>query len=161
MEDVLNYLDTHQVKYTLYTHPAAFTVEEAHEYCSHIPGLHCKNLFMRDHKGKRHFLLILPNTKSVDLKSFSKTLDDRLSFASDRRMMRYLGVTPGSVSPFGLINDSESEVRVYLDKEVAEAENLTFHPNINTATLSLSREMFDRFLDTLTNSIKIVDFDSY
>lgn len=159
MQNVLSYLDDNNISYTLHNHPAAFTVEETKEYCSHIPGMHCKNLFMRDHKGRCHFLLILPNDKAVDLKAFSKKLNDRLSFGSDKRLMKYLGLTPGSVSPFGLINDSNAEVIIYLDKSVYDAQKVTFHPNINTATLELTKDMFESYLNTLDNDIRIVEFD--
>ena len=158
-QELLDYLNSINVKYDLYEHPPAFTVEEAIKYCSHIPGMHCKNLFMRDHKGRRHFLLILPNDKPIDLKAFSALLNDRLSFASAKRMLKYLGVEPGSVSVFGLINDKESEVMLYIDKAVHEAELLTFHPNDNSATLVLENSMFKKYLDSLSQRIEVLAFN--
>jgi len=158
MEKVLKYLDAKNISYKLHTHEAVFTVEEAEKYCSHIPGMHCKNLFMRDHKGKRHYLLILPNNKPIDLKIFSALLNDRLSFASAKRMMKYLGVEPGSVSVFGLINDLNSEIIVYIDKDVHDAEQVTFHPNDNKATLVLERNMFHTYLESLKNDVTIMTF---
>lgn len=158
MKEIYDYLDAAGIEYTSYEHPPVFTVEAANEHCSHIPGMHCKNLFMRDHKGRRHFLLVLPNSKPVDLKSFSKKLEDRLSFASDKRLKKYLNVAAGSVSPLGLIFDQGLDVVLYLDKEVAEAEQLTFHPNDNRATLVFSKDMFKKYLDTLENKIIVSEF---
>ncbi len=157
-EKVFQHLHQFNIEYTLHSHQAAFTVEEAQKYCSHIPGLHCKNLFLRDHKGKRHFLLVLPNTKPVDLKLFNSLLNDRLSFGSSKRMFKYLGVEPGSVSPFGLINDEHSKVLLYIDQEVYEAELVTFHPNDNSATLELTKENFHLYLSSINNSIQILQF---
>lgn len=156
-EKVLQYLNQHNIEYELHNHPPAFTVEEAEKYCSHIPGLHCKNLFFRDPKGRNHLLFIFPNNKPIDIKTLGRiTGFGRLSFASPERMMRYLGVQPGSVSPFGLINDSKSEVRLYIDQEVKDAEWVTFHPNDNSATLVLSANAFSQYLNSLNNTIEII-----
>ena len=157
IDKVLGYLDDKEIIYELFRHPPAFTVEEAQKLCDDIPGMHCKNLFFRDPKGRNHLLAIFPNTKNVDIKALGQiTGYGRLSFASPQRMMKYLGVSPGSVSPFGLINDTNSEVVLFLDPEVRAAESITFHPNDNSATLLLSRHMFDRFLSTLKNKIELL-----
>lgn len=153
MKDILEYLDNHSIAYDLFEHPAAFTVDEAIRYCSHIPGMHCKNLFLRDHKGRRHFLLIMPNDKKIELNSFSKSLNDRLSFASERRMKKYLSVSPGSVSPLGLIFDKNAEVIVLLDKQVEEAKLKSFHPNDNSKTLVFTKNEFQKFLASIPNEI--------
>ena len=158
MEEVLKYLDSKNISYTLFTHESVFTVEEAEKYCSHIPGLHCKNLFLRDHKGRKHYLLILPNNKPINLKNFSALLNDRLSFASSKRMLKYLGVEPGSVSVFGLINDLNAEVIVYIDQEVYDADHVTFHPNDNSATLVLEQNMFHDYINSINNQIIIQAF---
>ena len=128
------------------------TVAEANEHWRHIQGTHCKNLFLRDHKGKNHFLVILPHEKKVDMKILAGCMEKgRLSFASEARLEKYLGLTPGSVSPFGLINDQEKHVVVYVDQELRNAERLGFHPNINTITITLSFGDFEKFLKSVGN----------
>ena len=158
MNYVTEYLDDKGIEYTLYTHPPVFTVEAAQEHCSHIPGMHCKNLFFRDPKGRNHILVIIPNTKPVDIKLLGqKTGFGRLSFASKERMNKYLGLEPGSVSVFGLINDKNAEVHLYLDKELADTKEITFHPNDNSATLVLTQEMFEKYLSTIENGVHYID----
>ncbi len=149
---VFEYLGAHGVDYAVYEHPEAPTVEVAMQYWKDIPGnvSHCKNLFMRNHKGNRHYLVIMPAEKPLDIHALWERIGStRLSFASPERMMRYLGVTPGSVSLFGLINDVSAEVELILDADLAEAEAVSFHPNDNTASVVLSAEALRKYLATL------------
>lgn len=157
MTDVEEYLGIHQINYILHEHPAVFTCEELEKYSSDNPGLICKNLLLRDQKGKRYFLFIMPASKKADLKRICEIVaEKKLSFASPEGLRQKLGVGPGAVSPFGLLNDKQAEVEVYIDEEVYYAAIVSFHPNRNTASLELTREMFHKFLNTLANKIKIV-----
>lgn len=156
--NVETFLQSHQITYNLYEHPAVYTCEEAEKYCGDIPGLACKNLFLRDKKKKRYFLLILPAQKRSDLKEFAKVVgEEKVTFASSGDLMEKLGLEPGSVSPFGVVNDMKNEVELYIDKEVADADIVSFHPNRNTATLELSKEMFHKFLQSIKNLHTIID----
>ena len=147
MEDVFKILDEIGVAYKRYDHEAAFTCEEADVHCAHIEGPHCKNLFLRDRKGKKHYLVVVPAEKRVDLKRLAADLDEvQLGFASSERLMKYLGLMPGSVSPFGLINDRGREVHLIVDKELWDGGVLNVHPNVNTATLRVAIEDFEKFL---------------
>ena len=142
--DVLTQL---AIPYQRFEHPPVATVEEAEQYWASVDATHCKNLFLRNKKGDRHYLVVLRSDRQADLRSLVKTIgDDRLSFGSPERLMTHLGLTPGSVSPFGLINDRDHRVRPILDASLRQAQFLAFHPNVNTATLRLSREDFERFL---------------
>jgi len=135
------------IAYERFEHPPVATAEAAGEYWAKIAAVHCKNLFLRNQKGTRHYLVILEHTKRADLRAVADQIGDgKLSFASPERLLNYLGVTPGSVSPFGLLHDRRHEVRLYLDRELREAAHISFHPNINTATLVIGRADFDRFL---------------
>ncbi|NLC10913.1 MAG: prolyl-tRNA synthetase associated domain-containing protein [Firmicutes bacterium] len=146
-QKVYDFLDALGISYKRYEHPPVYTVEEAEKYWEEIGGTHCKNLFLRDAKGKRHFLVVLEHTKKADLKKLAEQIvSDRLSFASDRRLEKYLGLEAGSVSPFGLINDSQKNVELILDADLKGKEQISFHPNVNTATISLSFNDFERFL---------------
>jgi Ala-tRNA(Pro) deacylase len=128
-------------------HPPVATADEGREHWAGIEAVHCKNLFLRNQRGDRHYLVILRATKRADLRAVAAQIGDgKLSFASPERLMTYLGVTPGSVSPFGLLHDTGRHVRVYLDRELAAASRVSFHPNINTVTLVLTFADFKRFL---------------
>ena len=157
MQSVLTYLDNHQIEYEMFEHPAAFTCEEVEQYCSHIPGMACKNLFIKNRKGKRFFLLVLPADKPIDIKAFGRRVGQSgLTFANPQNLMDKLKLVPGSVSPFGLLNDQEGIVEVFIDQEVLDADRVNFHPNINTATLAFKGEMFKRFLDSVMHDYQII-----
>jgi Ala-tRNA(Pro) deacylase len=146
-EKVYHVLDGLGIKYTVKQHPPVYTVEEVEQFWSDIPGTHCKNLFLRDQKGKKHYLVVMVHSKKVDMTSLAEQIGDgRMSFASERRLDKYLGLTAGAVSPFGLINDPQGQVRVVLDKDLKGADRVSFHPNVNTATVTISYSDFERFL---------------
>jgi Ala-tRNA(Pro) deacylase len=142
------------IEYTRHEHPPVATVEEAQQHWSGIDATHCKNLFLRNQKGSRHYLVVLIASKKADLKAVADQIGDgKLSFGSPERLMTHLGLTPGSVSPFGLINNRDHAVRVVLDRDLKAAARLSFHPNINTVTFTVATADFDRFLDACGNPV--------
>ncbi len=146
-------LDSLEIPFEYYAHPAAPTVEEAAQYWKDLDAFHCKNLFFRNHKGNRHYLVILEHRKVLEIKRLEQSLrQGKLSFASPKRLMKHLGLTPGSVTPFGLINDTEKHVHVFLDETLQQAHSISFHPCINTASLVVPYEGFIRFLSHCGNS---------
>jgi Ala-tRNA(Pro) deacylase len=156
-QDVYDFLAGLGIAYTRHEHPPVFTVEEAERYWADIPATHCKNLFLRNAKGTRHFLVVLGHSKKADLKALAPKLgDDRLSFASPDRLLRFLHLTPGAVSPFGLIYDSAREVMVGLDADLVGTERIGFHPNVNTATITLATADFLRVLAARGNVVRHV-----
>lgn len=160
-QKVYNLLEELDISYTKYEHPPVYTVEEAEQHWGNITGAHCKNLFLRNKKGKNHYLVVVECSKRVDLKALTKRLgEDRLSFASAERLMRYLGLEPGAVSPFGLINDRDKSVVVLIDQDLKEATHVNFHPNVNTATVGITIADFEKFLARCGNSIRYLFFDS-
>ena len=117
----------------------------------------CKNIFFRNHKGNRHYLVILEHLQQLDIRDLEKRLrQGKLTFASDRRLKEYLGVEPGSVSPFGLINDKEKHVHLFIDETLKKYDRLAFHPNINTASLVVSQSDFLKFLEYCGNSYEFI-----
>src|SRR5437868_14070884 len=101
------------IAYERFAHPAIATGDEGLVHWAGIEAVHCKNLFLRNQKGTRHYLVILAHTKRADLRAVADQIGDgKLSFASPERLLTHLGVTPGSVSPFGLFNDHDQHVRV-------------------------------------------------
>jgi Ala-tRNA(Pro) deacylase len=142
------------IEYTRHEHPPAATVEEAEPHWAAIDATHCKNLFLSNQKGDRHYLVVLEASKKADLRAVADQIGDgKLSFASPERLMTHLGLTPGSVSPFGLINDRLHAVRVVLDRDLKTAERLSFHPNINTVTYTVAAADFARFLAACGNRV--------
>ena len=139
-------------------HPEAPTIEIAKQYWAGHDAQHCKNLFFRNHKGNQHYLVILNCDSMMDIHDIEKRLHQgKLSFASEHRLEKYLGVKPGSVTPFGLINDIEHHVIVFLDSTLQNAERLSFHPCINTASLMVKRTDLLKFLDHCGNRYKWMD----
>src|SRR3989337_2431637 len=131
------------IGYQLFEHPPVHTADEAALHWAAIPGTAVKNLFLRNKKGDRHYLVILGIEKQADLRQLVKVIgDDRLSFGSPERLQKYLGVTPGSVSPLGLIHDTAHSVRVIVDSDLRSAERLIFHPNDNTASVTIGGGAF-------------------
>ncbi|MBO2525209.1 MAG: prolyl-tRNA editing protein [Bacteroidetes bacterium] len=145
-------LDELHIAYEYIEHPPAPTIEIAKQYWAGHDAQHCKNLFFRNHKGNRHYLVILNCDRDMAIHDIEKQLHQgKLSFASEARMDKYLGVKPGSVTPFGLINDTEHHVTVFLDQTLQQAEKLSFHPCINTASLIIKREDLIKFLEYCGN----------
>jgi Ala-tRNA(Pro) deacylase len=146
-----------RIAYQRYEHPPVATVEEAEPHWSGIEATHCKNLFLRNQKGDRHYLVVLTASKKADLKAMADQIGDgKLSFGSPERLMKHLGLTPGSVSPFGLINDRPHAVRVVLDRDLKGATRLSFHPNINSVTFTIAAPDFARFLEACGNPVRHV-----
>jgi Ala-tRNA(Pro) deacylase len=145
------------IPFDRYEHPPVPTVEEAEKYWAGIDATHCKNLFLRNQKGTRHYLVILLHSKRANLRAVSDQLGDgKLTFGSPDRLAAHLGVTPGSVSPFGLINDTAHHVRVGLDRDLRSASRVTFHPNVNTATLAIAFSDFEKFLAACGNPVRYI-----
>jgi Ala-tRNA(Pro) deacylase len=154
---VLSVLEALGIPYVRHEHPAVATVADAEAHWAGITAAHCKNLFLRNQKGDRHYLVIVTHSKRVDLRQVATQIGDgKLSFASPDRLLARLGVMPGSVSPFGLLNDPDRHVRVFIDADLARAERITFHPNVNTATLVLGVADFRRFLVHTGHAVRYI-----
>lgn len=155
MSVVEQYLERLGVAFDRHDHPAVATVAEAEQYWSGIAALHCRNLFLRNPKGTRHFLVVLAFSRRADLAAIGDLFAERkLGFASPERLLAHLGLTPGSVSPFGLINDPGHRVEVALDVAIRDAARVAFHPNVNTATLVLSGPDFQRYLAAVGHDVR-------
>jgi Ala-tRNA(Pro) deacylase len=149
------------IPWARYEHPPVMTAEDGTKHWAGIVAMHCKNLFLRNQKGDRHYLVIVPHDERADLRAVAAQIGDgRLSFASPERLMAHLGVMPGSVSPFGLINDPAGRVRVFLDRRFKRTERISFHPNANTATVVIAFADFERFLADCRNSVRYIDVAS-
>lgn len=156
-EALLAKLDNLGITYELHHHEAVFTVAESEKIERDIKGVHCRNLYLRDNK-KRNFLVVLPNPVEVDLKKLAPIIGSgRLSFGSADRLWQYLGVRPGSVCPFAIINDTQKEVLLILEKSMMEADFVNYHPLLNTMTLSLTPSDLLKFVRACGHEPQILD----
>jgi Ala-tRNA(Pro) deacylase len=145
------------ISYEYHEHPPLATINDAIIHWKDYNSGRCKNIFFRNHKGNRHYLVILEHLRLLDIHDLEKRLrQGKLTFASDKRLKKRLGLEPGSVSPFGLINDTEKNVHLFIDEKLQESERLAFHPNVNTATLVISKTDFLRFLDHTGNTYEFI-----
>lgn len=164
MEDrkdkVLRQLEEWGIMYKIYQHPPLPTAEEAIAYWKDIEAQHCKNLFFRNHKGNKHYLVVFDWKKVLPIHKIEKMLKQgKLTFASPKRMTRYLGVEPGSVSPFGLLNDADNHVILFLEEGLKNVKEISFHPNDNRYTVVISQEDFRKYLDLMGNPYVFLDMD--
>jgi len=155
--EVINYLNDRNIPYDLYEHPPVPTVEAALPYWKDIDATHCKNLFFRNHKGNRHYLVILDHRLQLNIRDLEQRLNQgKISFASPKRLELYLGLNAGSVSAFGIINDHENHVHLFIDAALQSSTRISFHPNENNATLVISFASFIRFLESSSNSYEFI-----
>lgn len=151
-------LDKMGIKYEYYEHPEAPTIEIAAQFYRGEDTTLCKNLFFRNHKGNRHYLVIMDSRHQMDIHSIEKMLrQGKLSFASSERMMKYLGLRPGSVSLFGLVNDKDHDVTLFVDKGLVNVKKVSFHPNDNHASLVISSSDMFKFIENIGNEWRVVD----
>ncbi len=150
MNQVLEFLNRNNIAYKLFEHEAVFTNEESGKI--NIPEVqnNAKNLFLRNHNKTKYYLVSLMHNKRADLKSFAQKIGEKkLSFGSADDLLSILKLTPGSVSPLGLINDKDKKVTFYLDADFLSAKDICVHPNINTGTLVIPIADFKRLVGIL------------
>jgi Ala-tRNA(Pro) deacylase len=158
MPDFYQFLADHHIEYERHDHPAVYTVEEAERLVPPLPGAKSKNLFLRDKKGLRHFLVVVEAQKRVDIKALPDVVgSSRLSFGSAERLEKYLGVEPGAVTFLAIFNDPDQNVEVFVDRALWNSDAFNFHPLVNTSTLVISRENLQRFIEATGHAIQIVD----
>lgn len=152
MNDVYQVLNQLGISFIKYDHEPFYTCEDARVLKADPLARQCKNLFLRNRKGDKQYLLILPADKQANLKELQITIGEKgIGLASPERLEKYLGLKPGSVSPFGLINGLGKEVVILLDRSLLICPKLLFHPNINTSTFEISTTDFLKFLDSCGN----------
>jgi Ala-tRNA(Pro) deacylase len=145
------------IQFEYHEHPPLATIDDAKVHWKDYNSGRCKNIFLRNHKGNRHYLVILEHLAQLNIHDLEKRLKQgKLTFASDQRLEKYLGVEPGSVSPFGLINDRDNHVHLFIDEKLKEYYRLAFHPNTNVATLVVSSADFVKFLNHTGNSWEFI-----
>ena len=158
-QEIYDLLDSKGISYQKMEHPAAFTMEQMEEYGVTKKGTVCKNLFLRDFKGKNHFLVTVIGDKKVDMRQLAEKIgSSKLSFGSAERLMKYIGVEQGSVSPLGILNDESKSVVMVFDRDLKDDLEVGVHPNDNTATLWLSFDDICRLIREHGSEIMLIDF---
>jgi Ala-tRNA(Pro) deacylase len=154
--EVYKYLDSLNILYEYFEHPPIPTAEEIVHYKGGIESTtFCKNLFFRNHKGDKHYLVLLEYHKNLAIKDLEKILKQgKLSLTSGWRLEKYLGLQAGSVSPFGLINDTEHHVHTFVDLDLKNAQKISFHPNDNRASLIIGFHDFEVYMQSTGNSFE-------
>lgn len=157
---LLGYLSKAGVDTRTYEHPPVHTVEESKSLRGDIPGLHTKNLFLRDGK-KNYFLFVTDEDAAINLKQLGRKIGAKggLSFGSPEALMEMLGIHPGAVSVLAVVNDKEGRVKLLLDRKLANATAINCHPLNNQRTTSLSQEAFERFLAATGRVATYVDME--
>ncbi|MBQ5591377.1 MAG: prolyl-tRNA synthetase associated domain-containing protein [Clostridia bacterium] len=160
-QKVYDFLNSQNINFDVKDHEAVYTMEEMQTAGLDKLGTICKNLFIRDQKGKKHFLITADDATHINLKDVGVKLEaGKVSFASAERLEKYLGVTTGCVSPLGILNDAEHAVTVVLDKKLVGIDRLGVHPNDNTSTLFLPFDSLVKAIEAVGNDYIIVDFES-
>ncbi len=155
-EEFLNVLSQIGIEYTNHEHPAVFTVEEADLHHEGIDGVHSKNLFFKDRK-KNLVLVVTLSDKPIRIKDVGNTIGHKgMSFGKPDLLMEVLGVIPGAVTPFAVINDEAKKVKVILDEEMMEHDLLNFHPIVNTATTTINSKDLVKFMEHCGQPFEIV-----
>jgi Ala-tRNA(Pro) deacylase len=156
--DLFEFLAEHHITFERQDHPAVYTVEQARRLVPSLPGAKTKNLFLRDKKGQRHFLVVIGAEKRVNLKQLQALLRaSKLSLGSPERLKQYLGIEPGAVSLFAIFNDPNHAVEVIIDRSLWSSPVFQFHPLVNTSTLVISKENLERFLALTGQTVQILD----
>ena len=154
--DLMAVLDELGIVVEKFSHPPLRTVEDSQAYRHDMQGGHAKNLYLRDRK-KRNYLVIAEETQPIDLKALATAMNaDRLTFGSPDRLMQYLGIIPGAVTPFSVINDDAGEVTVFLDETLANMEKANFHPLVNDQTITIAISDLMRFFAHTGHEVTIL-----
>ncbi len=158
---LINLLDSKSISYKITEHKPLFTVEDSKNLRGSIEGAHSKNLFLKDKKNN-FFLVSFIEDIIADLKKASVPLaSKKLSFANEDYLMNILGIKPGSVSPFGLLNDKEKKVKFFFDQEFMEYEIVNFHPLINTSTVSIAPNDLINLIEQRHSKVEFINMRDF
>ena len=157
-QSVISKLEELNISYQLIEHDPVYTIEEMENIGIENTDYIVKNLFLRDGKGKKHYLVVADKNQRVDLKTLQEKIDStKLSFASEERLLKYLKLSKGAVSPFGVLNDEDGHVEVILDKNLVGRSHIGVHPNDNSATVVLSYEDLEKIIKASGNEIRVIN----
>lgn len=155
---VENKLNELEIDFKIVDHPPAFTTEEADKYIEGHDGVRTKSMFLTDRKKKNFYLVILDDYKRLDMDLFKDIVGEKkVKMASENSLMEKMKLPAGTVSPFGLLNNEDHDIKFYMDKEIADEEIMTFHPNTNEKTLFLKTKDLFKYLDNIGYEVNIIE----
>ena len=157
-QEVKAFLEEKGIRYEWAEHKAVFTIAEMEELGLESMDEIAKNLFLRDQKGKRHFLVVIKGDKQADLKELGTLIGAKLSFASEERLEKYMGLKKGAVTPLGILNDTDCAVEVFFDSDFVNMERIGVHPNDNTASVYLSVKDLLDIIREHGNKVEVMKF---
>ena len=137
------------IEYELVEHPPALTTEQADEFIEGIEGVRTKTMFLTNRKKKNFYLVIMDDSKRMDMNLFKDIVGEKVKMASENSLMEKMGLPAGVVSPFGLLNNEDKDIKVYFDKEIMDEERMSFHPNTNEKTIFFTTEDLLKYLDAI------------
>lgn len=137
------------IEYELVEHPPALTTEQADEFIEGIEGVRTKTMFLTNRKKKNFYLVIMDDSKRMDMNLFKDIVGEKVKMASENSLMEKMGLPAGVVSPFGLLNNEDKDIKVYFDKEIMDEERMSFHPNTNEKTIFVTTEDLLKYLDAI------------
>lgn len=156
--DVMDKLKELDIEFQMVEHEAAFTTEQADKYIEGIDGVRTKTMFLTDKKKTQWFLLVMDDAYRLDMALFEEiTGAKRMKMASAESLMEKMGLTPGSVSIFGLLNNADHDIKVYIDRAIIGEARMSFHPNDNTKTIFISTQDMFRFIESLGYEVNLAD----
>ena len=159
-DDLIRILNDNGFEYFVEEHAPLFTVEDSKSLRGQIEGAHSKNLFLKDAKAN-FFLISIEESASIDLKKTMQQIQSKkLSFAKPEYLQDILGIEPGSVGPFALLNDTKKQVKFYLDRSFLDSETVNFHPLINTATVNISPQNLIELIEKYHNPVNYIDLEN-
>jgi len=157
-ETVKNKLDELGIEFQMVEHEAAFTTEQADKYIEGIEGVRTKTMFLTDKKKTQWFLLVMDDANRLDMARFEEiTGTKRIKMASAESLVEKMGLTPGSVSIFGLLNNQDHDIKVYIERAITGEARMSFHPNDNTKTIFISTQDMFRFIESLGYEVNTAD----
>ncbi len=158
IDQMVSLLESHNVRFQRFDHPPLFTCEDSVRYGLQFPGADTKNLFLREERGDRYFLVTVSHRKRVDLKALCPILGvKRCTFGSEAELLARLGITPGSVTMLALVNDTPATIAFFVDREVWNTPEIQCHPLVNTSTLVLERGGLEQFLVATGHTPTVID----
>ena len=157
-DNVKEYLNSMGIEFKIVEHEPAYTTEEADKYIEGYDGVRTKTMFICNKKKTNYYMIIMDDSKRLDMNKFKEIVSEKqMKMASEEALNQKLGIKPGMVSPFGLLNNDEKDVKIYMDKEIITEEIMTFHPNDNTKTLFITTNDLFKYFKNIGYELNIIE----
>lgn len=157
-ENVIKKLKELNIEYELVEHEPALTTEQADEFIEGIEGVRTKTMFLTNKKKKNFYMVIMDDSKMMDMDKFKDMVDEKkVKMASEESLYEKMMLPPGVVSPFGLLNNEDKDIRVYIDKEIVGEDRMSFHPNTNEKTIFVKTEDLFKFLENINYEVSVIE----